>query len=44
MLKAITEEVSARQRPVTGYDREAGMHQILDRQQKPVSLALNQLV
>jgi len=44
MLKAITEEVSAKQRPVEGYDRTASMRTPFNRNQKPVSLALNQVV
>lgn len=44
MLKAITEEVSAKQRPVEGYDRTASMRTPFNRNEKPVSLALNQVV
>lgn len=44
MLKTITEEVSQRQRPVTGYTAKAEMRTPFSRTQTPVSLALNQVV
>jgi hypothetical protein len=44
MIKTITEEVSQRQRPVTGYTAQAQMRTPFARNQKPVSLALNQVV
>ncbi|MBT3361932.1 MAG: hypothetical protein HOE98_06135 [Rhodospirillaceae bacterium] len=44
MLKAITEEVSAKQRPVEGYDQTANIRTPFNRNAKPVSLALNQIV
>ena len=44
MLKAITEEVSAKQRPVEGYDQTANVRTPFNRNARPVSLALNQIV
>ena len=44
MLKAITDEVSAMQRPVEGYDQTANMRTPFNRNARPVSLALNQIV
>ena len=44
MLKAITEEVSAKQRPVEGYDQNANFRTPFNRNARPVSLALNQVV
>ncbi|MBT3362000.1 MAG: hypothetical protein HOK21_12820 [Rhodospirillaceae bacterium] len=44
MLKAITDEVSAKQRPVEGYDQTATMRTPFNRNSRPVSLALNQVV
>lgn len=44
MLKAITDEVSAKQRPVEGYDRTASLRTHFNRSERPVSLALNQIV
>lgn len=44
MIKTITEEVSNRQSPVTGYTAKAEMRSPLARSRGPVSLALNELV
>lgn len=44
MIKTITQEVSQRQRPATGYTAQAQMRVPFPRSQGPVSLALNQVV
>jgi len=44
MIKSITDEVASRERPFSGYDAQATMRSHFDRQNKPVSLALDQVV
>lgn len=44
MIRTITEEVSKRQSPVTGYTAKAEMPSALARSKGPVSLALNEVV
>jgi hypothetical protein len=44
MIRTITDEVSSRERPVTGYDASATMRSHFAGPQRAVSLALNRVV
>ncbi|HZD26739.1 MAG TPA: hypothetical protein VE631_10795 [Alphaproteobacteria bacterium] len=44
IIRNITEEVAKRDRPVAGYDAKASLRNHFGRQQRPVSLALNQVI